>query len=230
MPISGQVGGGLPVTGSSGPLADGEENLDRGKGVVGGPQAGNQTHRGHVPRLSTAFTLALHAYSHPAHGGGGFLPAAVMTTIGDEGTVLGDRIWGAEKGAVRRGSGAQGVAVSTGPAEHEHGTCWGQEGGRVGGGPTRPGTWSPGAASSPGLLFRVHPCPGRPSALPCLTGPSWWQCPQTRCLGWNVRCKRPTQSSTRPGVYKPRTPGPTLTKLIPKEAEPTQQPEEDFTN
>lgn len=116
MPISGQVGGGLPVTGSSGPLADGEENLDRGKGVVGGPQAGNQTHRGHVPRLSTAFTLALHAYSHPAHGGGGFLPAAVMTTIGDEGTVLGDRIWGAEKGAVRRGSGAQGVAVSTGPA------------------------------------------------------------------------------------------------------------------
>lgn len=81
-----------------------------------GAQAGNRTHRGHVPRLSTAFTLALHAYSHPAHGGGGFLPAAVMTTTGAGGTVLGDRIWGAEKGAVRRGSRAQGVAVSTGPA------------------------------------------------------------------------------------------------------------------
>ena len=39
-----------------------------------------------------------------------------MTAIGAGGTVLGDRILGAEKGAVRRESGARGVAMSTGPA------------------------------------------------------------------------------------------------------------------
>lgn len=120
-----------------------------------------------------------HSHSHQARGGGGFPPAAVMTAIGAGGMVLGDRILGAEKGAVRRESGARGVAMSTGPAGvRKVGRC----------------VESP-RGLEPGSRDRVHrrPCPGGAplpweafSPLPHLTG----QSPQARCLEWNVRCKR----------------------------------------
>ena len=144
---SGQVvGGGLPVTGSSGPLADGQEHLGRDKGGVGGLRRQSDSLGSRATSVHGIHTDPTRPLP-PGAWGGGFPPAAVMTTIGAGGTVL---------GAEREQSGGR-VEPGWRPRAQDL-----LESGKWDSGWTAHAASSPGTASPSGLTLGVHPCPGRP--------------------------------------------------------------------